>query len=74
MLAGKHLYFFGNSGATVVLEPGRQFKQVAKNKIEGLAMTGTWGERQDRAVACPVFDGKRLYYRTESGLYAIEAK
>ncbi len=74
VLAGKHLYFFGNSGATVVLEPGRQFKQVAKNKIEGLAMAGTWGERQDRAVACPVFDGKRLYYRTESGLYAIEAK
>ncbi len=69
--AGKHLYFFGNSGAAVVLEPGRQFRQVAKNKIEGLAMPGSWGERQDRAVACPFFDGKRIYYRTESGLYAL---
>lgn len=73
-LAGNHLYFFGNSGAAVVLEPGRQFKQIAKNKIEGLAMAGSWGERQDRAVACPVFEGKRIYYRTESGLYAIGPK
>ena len=73
-LAGKHLYFFGNSGAAVVLEPGREFKQVAKNKIEGLAVPGSWGQRQDRSVACPFFDGNRIYYRTESALYAIEAK
>ncbi len=70
-LAGKHIYFFANSGAAVVIEPGRQFKQVAKNKIEGLAMPGSWGERQDRSVACPYFDGKRMYYRTESAIYAV---
>ena len=71
VLAGTHIYFFGNSGAAVVLEPGRQFKQVAKNKIEGIAVAGSWGERQDRSVACPFVDGKRIYYRTETGLYAI---
>ena len=70
-LAGKHIYFFGNSGTAIVIEPGRDFKQVAKNKIEGLAVPGSWGERQDRAVACPFFDGDRIYYRTESALYAI---
>ncbi|MDB6031078.1 MAG: bamB 3, partial [Verrucomicrobiales bacterium] len=70
-LAGNYIYFFGNSGAAIVIEPGRKFKQVAKNKIEGLATAGTWGERQDRAVACPFFEGNRIYYRTESALYAI---
>ncbi len=74
MMAGKYLYFFGNCGAAVVLEPGRQFKQIAKNKIEGLAMPGSWGERHDRMVACPFADGNRIYCRTESGLYAIGAK
>jgi hypothetical protein len=69
--AGKHIYFFGNSGAAVVIEPGREFRPLAKNKLEGLAMPGSWGERQDRAVACPFFEGKRIYYRTESGLYAL---
>ncbi len=73
-LAGKHLYFWGNSGAAVVIEPGREFKQVAKNKIEGLAMPGSWGERQDRSVAFPFFDGDRIYYRTESAIYAIGPK
>jgi outer membrane protein assembly factor BamB len=74
VLAGKHIYFFGNSGAAVVIEPGREFKQVAKNKIEGLSVPGTWGERQDRAVAGPFVDAGRIYYRTESAIYAIEAK
>lgn len=74
LLAGKHLYFFGNCGAAVVIEPGRTFKQVAKNKIEGLAAAGSWGERLERTVANPVADGKRLYFRSETGLYAIEAK
>ena len=73
-LGGKHIYFWGNSGAAVVIEPGREFKQLAKNKIEGLAAQGTWGERQDRTVASPFFDGKRIYYRTETGLYALEGK
>ncbi len=70
-LAGKHLYFVGNNGASVVLEPGRTFKQVAKNKIENIASLGHWGERQERFVANPVFDGNRLYLRGEGHLYCI---
>jgi outer membrane protein assembly factor BamB len=72
-LAGKHLYFVGNNGATVVLEPGRTFKQIAKNKIENIASLGHWGERQERFVSNPVFDGNRLYIRGEGHLYAISA-
>ena len=72
-LAGKHLYLFGNNGGMVVLEPGRTFKQVAKNKIENIVSIGHWGERQERFVSNPVFDGDRLYIRGEGHLYAIAA-
>jgi hypothetical protein len=70
-LAGEYLYFIGNNGAAVVIEPGRAYKQVAKNKIESVVMAGHWSERQERFVANPVFDGKRLYIRGEGHLYAI---
>jgi outer membrane protein assembly factor BamB len=72
-LAGKHIYLMGNNGAAVVMEPGRTFKQVAKNKIENVVSIGHWGERQERFVSNPVFDGKRLYIRGEGHLYAIES-
>jgi hypothetical protein len=70
-LAGGHLYVVGNNGATLVFEPGRTYKQVAKNKIENVVMVGHWAERQERFMANPVFDGKRLYLRGEGGLWAI---
>ncbi|HLF95240.1 MAG TPA: PQQ-binding-like beta-propeller repeat protein, partial [Planctomycetota bacterium] len=70
-LAGKSLYLFGNNGGAVVLEPGRAFKQVAKNKLEGTVSVGHWGERQERFVSTPLFDGKRLYVRGEGHLYAL---
>ena len=72
-IAGKHLFLFGNNGAMVVLEPGRTFKQVAKNKIESIVSIGHWGERQERFVSNPVFDGDRLYIRGEGHLYALAA-
>ncbi len=70
-LAGKYLYCFGNNGAGVVLEPGRSYKQVAKNKIENVVMAGHWAERQERFMANPVFDGQRMCLRGEGGLWAI---
>src|SRR5204863_418878 len=64
-MAGKYLYFLGNNGATVILEPGRTFKQVAKNKIENIVSLGHWGE----TMFNPIFDGNRLYIRGEGHLY-----
>jgi len=72
-LGGKHIFLLGNNGGAVVMEPGRTFKQVAKNKIENVVSIGHWGERQERFIANPVFDGKRLYVRGEGHLYAIES-
>lgn len=57
-LAGNHLYVSYEDGQTVVIEPGRTYKQVAVNKMEGFRST-------------PVFQGKRMYLRTEKHLYCI---
>jgi outer membrane protein assembly factor BamB len=73
-LAGKYIYVVGNNGATVVFEPGRTFKQVAKNKIESYILSTHWAARQERFMCNPVFDGKRMYVRGEEYLYAIEGK
>ncbi|HEY3321125.1 MAG TPA: PQQ-binding-like beta-propeller repeat protein [Planctomycetota bacterium] len=70
-LAGKQIYFFGDAGGALIIAPGREYKQIAKNKIENAVLVGHWAERQERFVANPVFDGKRLYLRSEAGLYAI---
>lgn len=73
-LAGKYLYIQGNSGTTLVLAPGRTYKQIAKNKIENVVMVGHWAERQERFMANPVADGKLLFLRGEGGLWAVGAK
>jgi hypothetical protein len=73
VLVGKHIYLIGNSGAALVIEPGRTYRQVAKNKIESVVMLGHWSERQERFIANPVADGGRLFVRGEGYLYAIGA-
>ncbi|MCY3024215.1 MAG: PQQ-binding-like beta-propeller repeat protein, partial [Planctomycetota bacterium] len=73
-LGGRNIYFFGTNGAALVVEPGRVYKQVAKNRLDNVVMNGHWAERQERFLANPIFDGKRLYLRGEANLYAIEQK
>jgi hypothetical protein len=69
--AGKYIYIFGNQGTAVVLEAGRVFKQVAKNRLENSLGIGQWYEHQESSISSPVFDGDRLYYRAEENLYCI---
>ena len=57
-LAGKYLYVSGSSGVTVVVQPGRGFKEVARNTLEPFRSS-------------PVFRGKRLYVRGLKHLYCI---
>jgi hypothetical protein len=71
VLAGGRIYLLGNNGAALVIEPGRTYRQVSKNKIENMVMPGHWSERQERFIANPVADGDRLYLRGEGGLYAV---
>jgi len=59
-LAGKYLYVSSENGVTIVFEPGRQYKEVARNTLETFR-------------SCPVFIGGRMYVRTDKNLYCIEA-
>jgi outer membrane protein assembly factor BamB len=57
-LAGNRLYASSDGGTSVVLEPGREFKVLARNKLEAFRSS-------------LVFEGKRVYARTQKHLYCI---
>lgn len=56
--AGKYLYVSSDNGTTAVLQPGREFKVLARNKLEPFRSS-------------LVFEGTRAYVRTEKHLYCI---
>ncbi|HLF91875.1 MAG TPA: PQQ-binding-like beta-propeller repeat protein [Planctomycetota bacterium] len=66
-LAGKHIYLMDNQGTTIVLQPGRTYKEVALNVLED----SKDGKTQEQNVSTPVFEGSRMYYRTPGYLYCI---
>jgi outer membrane protein assembly factor BamB len=57
-LAGNQIYVSSDNGATVVLQPGREYKELARNKLESFRSS-------------LVFEGKRVYIRTGKNLYCI---
>jgi outer membrane protein assembly factor BamB len=57
-LAGNRVYVSSDNGATVVLQPGREYKELARNKLPSFRSS-------------LVFEGKRVYVRTEKHLYCI---
>ncbi len=66
-LAGRYLYLLDNQGTSVVVEPGRQYKEVARNTIEEFRD----GKSQVQNLSTPVFEGSRMYLRTPGYLYCI---
>ena len=66
-LAGKHIYLMDNQGTTIVIQPGRIYKEVATNVLED----SKDGKSQEQNVSTPVFEGSRMYYRTPAFLYCI---
>ncbi|MCW8129809.1 MAG: PQQ-binding-like beta-propeller repeat protein [Planctomycetota bacterium] len=66
-LAGKYIYLMDNQGTTVVIEPGRQYKEVAVNHVADLVE----GKHQAQNLSTPVFQGERLYYRSPHFLFCI---
>jgi hypothetical protein len=71
MLAGKDIYVLGATGICVVFEAGREFKIVAKNKIENVTDPGEWYELTEGFVAPPIVDGSRIYIRGAENVYCI---
>lgn len=67
-LAGKYIYVMDNRGVAIVFEPGRKFRQVAKNHLEHVY---TRENNQEVTNSTPIFDGQRMYYRGYENLYCI---
>jgi outer membrane protein assembly factor BamB len=74
-LIGKHIVIQDNQGTALVLEPGRTFRQVGKNRI-GTQLDRWWPVPAQETVGYspPVSDGGRLYIRGERYLYCISEK
>lgn len=56
------LYFLSEEGITHVLTPGKQFKRIGTNKVNG------------PTFASPAVSGKAIFLRSEEYLYRIEEK
>jgi outer membrane protein assembly factor BamB len=57
-LAGDRIYVSSDNGTTVVLQAGREYKELARSKLEPFRSS-------------LVFEGKRVYIRTAKNLYCI---
>ncbi len=83
-MAGGNIYMIDSSNCTIVMAPGREYRQVAKNVIEQTVpaqLPNTFGSKpywmgphQEQTEASLVFDGSRIYIRGEQFLYCIGEK
>lgn len=60
--ASGRIYLLDDQGTTTVIEPGPEFKQLAKNKLDGFTQ------------ATPVVSDGALFLRTDKNLYRIEER
>jgi outer membrane protein assembly factor BamB len=74
-LVGRHVVVMDNQGHSVVLEPGGECKEVARNRI-ATQVQRDWATttQQYTTYAPPVADGDRIYVRGERHLYCIGSK
>ena len=69
-LAGKYIYLMDNQGHTIIIEPGKTYKEIARNSLQD----SRDGREQVQNVSSPIFEGGRMYYRTPNYLYCIGGK
>ncbi|MCW8132077.1 MAG: PQQ-binding-like beta-propeller repeat protein [Planctomycetota bacterium] len=69
--AGGNIYLFDNRGTSIVVAPGRAYKQLAVNRIQDLNDSG---DNQEVFQATPIFDGNAIYVRGSRNLYCISEK
>jgi len=69
-LAGKYIYVMDNQGTTLVIQPGREYREVARNFLAELRD----GKEQAQFNSTPIFEGARMYYRTPGHLCCIGEK
>ena len=69
-LGGKYIFVRDDQGQTLVLEPGPQYKELAKNLLVEYNNEGTQPEAQSNFF----FEGQRIYFRTRGFMYCIGQK
>ncbi len=71
-LIGKHIFLCDNQGTTVVIEPGREYREVARNRIDTVLDRHLPLPAQETLTySPPITDGSRLFLRGERYLYCI---
>ena len=60
--AENRVYLFSERAGATVIEPGRKYKPLATNQLDG------------RVMASPAIAGKAIFIRTDTHLYRIEKK
>jgi outer membrane protein assembly factor BamB len=76
--AGKYIYMIDSANCMIVMAPGREYKQIAKNTID--CTVPDWetryyaGSHHEQTEASPIFDGSRIYIRGEQFLYCVGTK
>lgn len=73
-LGGKYIYAFDNQGTGFVIEPGRTFKQIARNRIDYCVDRIFNYDPDEIFNSAPIFEGGRMYLRGEQNLYCIGEK
>lgn len=68
------IFAMDNQGNTVVLESGRVFKQLAKNKIEHFVHRIYCVPQQESGQSNMFIDGNNIFIRSEENLYCIGEK
>jgi outer membrane protein assembly factor BamB len=76
ILAGRRVYVFGMNGTTVVFEAGREYRELARNKIEDclLSRESRWfrnREVPEPFASSPVAERKHIYLRGGNYLYCL---
>ncbi|MBI3829558.1 MAG: sigma-70 family RNA polymerase sigma factor [Planctomycetes bacterium] len=69
-LSGKYIHIRDDQGQTLVIEPGSQYKELARNMLWELNANGGQQESQSN----PYYEGGRMYYRSGGFLYCIGEK
>jgi hypothetical protein len=71
-LIGRHIFLCDNQGTTVVIEPGREYKEVARNRIDTvLDRELPLPSQETLTYSPPITDGKHIFLRGERYLYCI---
>jgi outer membrane protein assembly factor BamB len=74
-LAGKNIHIRDDQSQTLVIAPGREYKELARNVLWEASQGGSAQESaQQESQSNPIYEDARMYYRTQGYLYCIGEK